>query len=76
MDSLTTSEQAGLDLLLQAVKQFKPGSASDDELASVYGKYIDYGVPVKESVRTICRHHGITPAQTDSISDDGVRLKS
>ncbi len=63
-----------LDELTKALGTKVGTSVSKEDLEDELKKYLDYGVPPAEAVRTILRHHGEAPAASSAGSSGPVKL--
>ncbi len=70
-----------LDQIKRALGDKVGKEVSEDDLRDEFAKYLEYGVPPDQAVKTVLRHHGVTPSaptggtmQAAPITDERVAL--
>lgn len=53
--------KTAFETLRQALASKLGGALDETDLKDEFQKYLDYGVPVDQAVKTILRHHGVAP---------------
>ena len=73
---MQTTQQPDIGALVAQVKTAlgaKAASVQDAALRDEVQKYLDYGVPAEQAVRTILRHHGVQAPEAAAPAAEGTR---